>query len=82
MQKHTALQERKPSLAIGAALDRFDFVDQALDHPIAPRQAASVGHRLCIISEAIHKRDQFCDGAGAYFGLPLLQAHDPFLLPE
>jgi len=58
MQQDTLLQQWEASLPIGTALDRLDFIDEPLHHPVAPRQAASVSNSLCIISEPIGKSDQ------------------------
>jgi hypothetical protein len=49
MEEETALQQWKACLPIRTAFHPLHFIDEALNHPVAPRQAASVGNSLCII---------------------------------
>jgi hypothetical protein len=77
MEQNTALQERKSSLSIGTTLDPFYFIDEPLDHPVAPGQAVSIGNSLRIIVEPIGKRDQFCNPTGPNSSFPLLQSRLP-----
>ena len=75
MQQDTALKEGEACLPIGAAFDPFHFVDEPLNHTVAPGQATSVGHSLPIIDQPIDKSDQIGNPTGLDSRLPLLQAH-------
>ncbi len=82
MQQHTALQQRKSCLSIGAAFDPFHFVDEALNHPVVPGFTASMGNRLCIVGQPIDKVYQFRDATGLDGGFPLVQPWWTFPLPQ
>src|SRR5581483_1589368 len=82
MKQHAPLQERKSSLSVGTAFDPLHLIDEPLDHPIAPRHAASVGNCLRIISEPINKRDQFRNSTGPDSSFPLLQPLQPLAFSE
>jgi hypothetical protein len=82
MQQHAALEQRKSCLPVGTALDPFDFVDEALNHPVVPRLAASKGDRLCIIGQSIDKIDEFRDATGLDGGFPVIQSLWAFPLPK
>jgi hypothetical protein len=69
------LQQRKSRLSIGTPFDPFDFIDEPLDHAVAPRQAASIGNSFRIIGQPIDKSDQFRNPADPDSGFPVLQAH-------
>src|SRR5207249_2457673 len=77
MQQDTALKEGEACLPIGAAFDPFHFVDEPLNHTVAPGQAPSVGHSLPIIDQPIDKSDQLGNPTGLDSRLPLLQTHLP-----
>jgi hypothetical protein len=49
MQQDAALQQWESRLSIGTAFNPLHFIDKTLNHPVAPRQAASVGNSLCVI---------------------------------
>ncbi len=48
MQQDTALEQREACLSIRAPFDPFHFIDEPLDHAVAPGQTPSVGHGLRI----------------------------------
>src|SRR5690349_13865890 len=73
MEQNTALQQRKARLPIRTAFDCFDFIDESLDHPVAPGQTASIGHCLCIVGKTIDKSDQFHDSASPHGSFPWFQ---------
>src|SRR5258708_14582308 len=82
MKQHTPLQQWKSSLSIRTAFDRFDFIHKTLNHPVAPRHAASIGHRLRIVGKPIDKRDQFRDPTRPHGGFTLIQTQQSFALAE
>ena len=82
MQQHTALEQRKSCLSIGAAFDPFHFVDEPLNHTVAPGQATSVGHSLPIIDQPIDKSDQIGNPTDLDSRLPLLQTQLPLAFSQ
>src|SRR6266536_665558 len=82
MQQDSALKQRKSRLSIGTPFDPFYFIDEPLNHPVAPGQTTSVGNSLRIIVQPISKSDQFRNSTGPDCGFPLLQTHLPFALAQ
>jgi hypothetical protein len=82
VKQHSALEQREASLPIRAAFNPLHFIDEPLDHPVAPSQAASVSNSLRIIVQPIDKSDQFRDPTDPDSGFPLLQSHQPLAFSE